>query len=323
MAGDHVSISGFSFVAAADAQPPSALIGIDGVTDFVVSGNRLVAGRNGIFTRLASGRIEGNLAENNLVGFYLSGGSNRLPARLNVVGNRVKGSGVEATGISLNGAAETSGPRSEFDPGAHGDQFCLVQPPEFDRNSNPDEVPDVLDAEIVGNEVSGYRFTGIRLAGYLGDRAYSLPSGQEETANVRAVVEGNVIKDNRDFGLIVDAGDIVLDDRRMINMTLFFHNNTLEGNGIEPAIFSFWHFGFSIEEDQKSAFRDFNPTFAHDSTIEYCGDAIRFDYDNRQDPNRRTNPAPTNNRLSVNNIELVGYCVGDCFFEAPGSPSCP
>jgi hypothetical protein len=70
-----------------------------------------------------------------------------------------------------------------------------------------------------------------------------------------------------------------------------------------------------------------NPTFAHDSTIKACGDVTQFHYDNRQDPDPPTNPAPTNNRLIVNNIELTGkraagfdvsgvYLV-DTFFEAP------
>jgi hypothetical protein len=99
----------------------------------------------------------------------------------------------------------------------------------------------------------------------------------------------------------------------------------LEGNGFGPAIFSLWRYPGSISIGPQPDFIPTtmpflmsNPKFSHDSTIEACGDVTRFHYDNRQDPDPPTNPAPTNNRLIVNNVELTGYLV-DTFFEAPAN----
>ena len=92
----------------------------------------------------------------------------------------------------------------------------------------------------------------------------------------------------------------------MVKMDLSFDNTTLEGNGFGPAIFSLWRYAGSSLSGTTMPFSMPNPTFAHDSTIKACGDVTRFHYDNRQDPHPPTNPAPTNNRLIVNNIELTG-----------------
>ena len=40
------------------------------------------------------------------------------------------------------------------------------------------------------------------------------------------------------YGLVVDAGQIALGDRRTVKMDLSFDKTTLEGNGFGPAIFS-------------------------------------------------------------------------------------
>ena len=63
-----------------------------------------------------------------------------------------------------------------------------------------------------------------------------------------------------------------------------------------------------------------NPTFAHNSVIEICGDVTQFHFDNRQNPDPPTNPhAPLNNLLTVNNVSLTGICVGvdGCTQEVP------
>jgi hypothetical protein len=317
-AGDDVTITGFWLQADEARELPSTLIAMDGVTGFAAYGNVLVGAGNGIWTRLASGRIEGNLAVNNAVGFYLTGGSNRFPATVRLLGNRVSNTVTLPAGLGLVGAGETGNRRRDLDFGANRHQFVRVPLPAiFSRALTPDEVPDSIYAEVVGNEFNGSTQNGIRITGYLQD-PYSLVPGEDETANVTAVFSGNVSKSNMHYGLVVDAGQIALGDRRMVKMDLSFDNTTLEGNAFGPAIFSLWRYPGSISLGTTMPFSLPSPTFAHDSTIDACGDVTRFHYDNRQDPHPPTNPAPTNNRLIVNNVELTGYLV-DIFFEAPAN----
>src|SRR5262245_14767879 len=75
MAGDDVTLAGFWLEGAPGPMPPPAVTGIDRVAGFVVEGNIITSGANGVWTRLSSGRLQGNLATNNMVGFYLTGGS--------------------------------------------------------------------------------------------------------------------------------------------------------------------------------------------------------------------------------------------------------
>jgi hypothetical protein len=49
-----------------------------------------------------------------------------------------------------------------------------------------------------------------------------------------------------------------------------------------------------------------NPTFAHDSTFQICGDLTQFQWDDRQTPYPPTNPRPLDNRVIVSGVELDG-----------------
>jgi len=333
MAGDDVTIAGFWLEGAPGPTGPvvpSALIGIDRVTGFVVDGNVLTSGANGVWTRLSSGRLQGNLATNNTVGLLLTGGSDLFPARLEIRGNRITNTGVSS--FSLLGAGETGPRRHCLSFGANADQFERVPLPSdlnrcqnpplpllnFDRTLTPDEVPDAIDARVVGNAFDGGGALGIRLAGYLGD-GYSLVPGQDETAHITAEFRNNVSRGNAMYGLVADAGQISLGDRRIVTMDLSFDGTKLEQNGRGPDLFSFWRFAGSIGGGPFSAP---NPTFAHDSRITVCGDVTKFHYDNRQDPDPPTNPAPTNNRLTVNTVELMGLQIDDLFEVPRSSPEC-
>lgn len=318
MAGNDVTIVGLSLLAEAGRQLPSALIGIDGVSNFVVRGNLFVQGGNGIWTRLSSGRITSNLMVNNTVGLYLTGGSFRFPAALDVVENRIIGGAAAVTGLTLVGGAETTNLRAGLDFGAN--QFARVPIPAFNRASSPDEVPDAIAATVVGNAVSGTPI-GIRATGYL-QHAYSLPAGQDETAFVTAVYRRNSSMSNSVYGLVVDAGQIALGDRRIVNFNLSFNETTLEESATGPAIFSLWRFAGSISPSSPNPFAEPNPTFAHDSTITACGDVTLFHYDNRSDPDPATNPAPTNNRLSVNDVELTERSVAEVISVPAAPPNC-
>jgi len=323
MAGDDVTITGFWLQAEAARQLPSALIGFDGVSDFVVRANVLVDSGNGVWTRLSSGTIEGNLSINNTVGFFLTGGSHRFPANLKVTGNRANGNATTVAGLGVLGAGETGNRRKDLDFGGNKQLFMRIPLPDtFSRTLDPDGVPDSISALVIGNDFSGHSQNGIRSTGYLQD-PYNSPPGEDEVANVTATFVGNVTRSNAHYGLTVDAGQIALGDRRIVNMALSFTGNTSEGNGLGPAIFSLWRYAGSASIGTSMPFSQPSPTFAHDSRIEACGDVTRFHYDNRQNPDPPTNPVPTNNRLIVNNVELTGLCVGNCIFEVPVSvPAC-
>lgn len=318
MAGDNVTITGFWLQAEPTRQLPAALIGVDGVMDFVVRENVLTNGGNGVWTRLSSGRIVDNLAVNNAVGFYLTAGSNNFPARLNVETNRASGNVDPGNGIYLVGSGDTGNRRVDLDFGANKFRRISLETV-YDRELHPDEVPDTLYARVVGNECNGNRLQpiGIRVVGYLQD-PYSAVAGQDETANITAIFRNNVSRSNLLYGLVVDAGQIPLGDRRIVQMHLSFEDTILEDNGLGPALFSLWRYAGSIG----GPFSAPNPTFAHDSTIEACGDVTQFHYDNRQDPDPPTNPAPTNNRLTVNGLELSGLCTGTCSQEVPRVRRC-
>ena len=319
MAGDDVTITGLWLEADPAPQIPSAFIGVDAVTDFVVRGNVLASGANGIFTRLASGRIEGNLALNNVVAFFLTGGSSRLPGILTVRGNRVTGQRAAGGGLYLMGAGETGNRRRDLDFGANRFRRVML-PAVYDPLASPGEVPDKLQVDVIHNEFSNSQ-NGVRVVGYVQD-PYSAAPGQDETANIRASFRDNVVSSNQHYGLVADAAQIPLGDRRRVSMDLSFAGTTMDGNGFGPAIFTFWRYAGSISLGSPTPFLQPNPVFAHDSTIRICGDVTVFHYDNRQDPHPPTNPAPTNNRLLVNNVELDGFQVS-AFFEVPAtSPRC-
>jgi hypothetical protein len=255
MSGDDVTIEGVKLMAVAGRQLPSALIGIDGVSGFVVRGNMLAEAGNGVWTRLSSGRIEGNLLINHTVGFYLTGGSLRYPATFDIVDNRVIGGTAAVTALALVGGAETTNLRADLEFGAN--RFVRVPLPLFNRVSNPDEVPDVVSARIVGNAVTGAQI-GLRVTGYL-QHAYTLPSGQDETAKVTAIFRRNLVTQNSVYGLVVDAGQIALGDRRILDFNLSFAETTLEDNTLGPAMFSFWRLGGSISPPSPNPFAQPNP----------------------------------------------------------------
>jgi hypothetical protein len=311
MAGNDVEISGFVLQAETGRQLPSALVGVDGVKDFVIRDNALTNGGNGVWTRLASGRIEGNLARDNFTAIFVSGGSKHFPASVNVAGNRVDAAGVAVmAGIGLIGGGETGNRRTNLDVGAN--PFTHEAPPAvFDRFATPDDVPDMLAADVVGNRVTGYQF-GLRCAGYLQD-PYGLVAGQDEAAHVKATFRRNSATASSFFGLVVDAAQIGAGDRRSIDMDLSFEDTTLDGL-TAPAVFSFWRGPGSFELSmtspipfmQPNQFALPNPSFARNSTIKVCGDVTRFFYDNRQDPDPPTNPPPLVNHMTINNVDLTG-----------------
>ena len=336
MAGDAVTISGFYIDGwAADGTRPdtvnaqgSALISLDGVTDFVVRENYLThAGSFGITTRLSSGRIENNLViANRGIGLNVTAGSETFPARLEIQANRVRNN---LGGVGLLGAAQTENDRADLFS-AH--PFRRIPLPKYyDRAHEPEEVPDQLSVHVAGNEFSGSGQFGIRAGGYIRDQYQFHPlDPADETANVSAQFVGNICTANGHYGIVVDAGQIPAANPRkhVVNLDLSFEATVLEANGLATVdgreraggsvYFGFWRYASSISA---VAERDLSFKFAHDSTIRISGDITQLNYENRAiDPADGT---PTNNTLLVNNDLLAGFCVPlyGCIHELP--PSSP
>jgi hypothetical protein len=342
-AGDFVTISGFFFegVPREGTAPDStnargsALVSVDGVMDVLVSKNVFThAGAFGMTARLSSGRIENNqFIGNGAVGLNITGGSERFPATIQVVGNRMMGNGTFPTsaiphglggGVSLQGAAQTTeGDRDGlFDPYP----FRRVPLPRFyDRTQDPAGVPDTLDASLVRNHIGGNAAFGIQVHGYIRD-IYELDPADPAapmTANVTARLIDNVSKGNGNYGIVVIAGQIKIDKVRkhIINTRVSFQENAFVGNVSGAALFGFWRFASSVLADEVN---DSTFKFAHDSTITICGYEGQFSFENRKiDPIGQT---PTNNALTVNNEKLMAKtCVPleGCVFQVPASsPDC-
>src|SRR5262249_44789750 len=90
--------------------------------------------------------------------------------------------------------------------------------------------------------------------------------------------------------------------------------NTFEG-GTSSAALSFWRFSGSFEiplngtipfTQPGDVFALMNPTFAHNSTIDICGDLTQFWWDNRQNPNPPTNPPPPANPRTASGAAREG-----------------
>lgn len=314
MAGDRVAISGLHMVAEPQRAPASPLIAVDRVTGFAICGNAFVDPGQAVFTRLASGLIAANFVTRHAVGFYVTGGSERYPATVAILGNRASNEdGFGVAGLGALGAGETTNNRDPLSFGAN--EYARVPFPVFDL-SQPAEIPDLLRAEIVGNEFDGHGQNGIRVVGTL-QNPYQLPAGQVETARVVATLRDNVCRFNANWGINVDSGQINVGDRRKIDFDVSMSGNVLEENVFGPAMFSLWRSPGSAEITPPTP----QPIFAHDSRITACVDLARFLYDNRQDP--PLNPGPTNNVLTVNGVELTGRCIDLEDPCAAGIPAAP
>jgi hypothetical protein len=315
--GDFVTISGFVFDGTAEdgtlpARNESALVSVDRVTNFTVRRNYFTHGSFGMTARLSSGTIQDNqFVANNGLGVNVSGGSETFPARMQIIGNRVTRNGTFATpngvggGVNLQGAAQTENDALNLF-GAY--PFTSVAlPSTYDRTAHPELVPDTLDVSVIRNTVAGNATFGIHVHGYIRDN-YLLDSAHPNavmTARVTARFIENVSTANGNYGMVIDGGQIRVDNARthVVDFRASFHRNAFAGNGSGNAFFGFGRFGASVLPSPSDAMFK----FAHDSRTTVCGDVAAFSFDNRQtDPVQNT---PTNNRLTVNDLELAGFCV--------------
>lgn len=315
--GDFVTISGFVFDGTADngtlpARNESALVSVDRVTNFMVKKNYFTHGSFGMTARLSSGMIQDNqFVANNGLGVNVSGGSETFPARVKIIGNRVTRNGTFATpngvggGVNLQGAAQT-----ENDAPNLFDAYpftSVALPATYDRTAHPELVPDTLDVSAIRNTVDNNATFGIHVHGYIRDN-YRLDSAHPNavmTAKVTARFIDNVSTANGNYGMVIDGGQIRIDNARthVVDFHASFHRNAFAANGSGNAFFGFGRFGASVLPSPNDAMFK----FAHDSTMIVCGDIAAFSFDNREtDPTQQT---PTKNRLTVNEVELAGFCV--------------
>ena len=312
MAGNFVTISGFLFEGMGrDGSTPntvtedeSALVSIDGVGNFVVSGNYFTHAVFGITARLSRGTIENNqFIDNRGLGLNVSGGSDSFPAKVKIFGNVLTDNGTfsptaKGGGINLQGAAQTENDLPDLFDAQH---FRRVPLPRFYSRTHPHAVPDKLNVSVLLNKVSGSATFGIHVHGYIRNNYEFDPSDLSFlTANVRALFRGNVCTKNGNYGIVIDAGQIRKENIRThrVNIDATLISTTFAANVSGEAVFSFWRFGNSVSPPPANE----KFKFAHDSTMRICGEAMRFRFENR--PIDPIDGTPTNNTLIVNGEEL-------------------
>src|SRR6516162_3052180 len=182
-----ITISGFIFDGkATDVASAGDGIGFDRVDNFSINHTVTRNVRIGIWTRMATGRIQNNFAYNNNDGFAVFGGSELYPATVDVSGNRV-----------------TNNPIGAFALGTANVKAAIMNDPNikeiqtlFDPRSHPEQVPDKLAIVVIGNDFSRNDF-GFRFESYVsGDVFYDTTDNQPMTANIRATVRGNLCRNN-------------------------------------------------------------------------------------------------------------------------------
>lgn len=284
--GSEVTVDGFVLDGIVDVFLSRAVT-VDRVSDFKITNNVVQHAGFGIFSRLASGVIEGNLLSNNVAsGAEVFGGSNNDPAHVLVRSNRIEGSGEH--GLIFLAV-------SPSEPANLGTNPFQVEPLQttFDREvpSDLENIPDTLDATVIGNDIATSRNFGIRLTGvvppggatncsvfYVGYATAN--SSQELTASLTANIQGNTLSLNGRYGVAMEAGfPCRSDPRRLVySFDASFAGNSYSGNGNAGALFTFTRWSTSLNPAQLATFK-----YEEDSALDVTdvdGELIPFDYDN-------------------------------------------
>ncbi len=231
---DDVRISGLSLDGIASANG-THLIFIDGKNDidgggaiegFAIEGCFLTRGN--LNTRLASGKIHGNLMTAGLIGAQICGGPAECPPRVVLSENRFAGHGRN---------------------GAHilGSQGSLV-PPAFPAGAGALEVA-VRGNDFSGNGAKPALFNGLPQFGcglqfFINDFR---TGDQNADARIEAHVHDNSFDDNQNYGVVV--GELVssLTTEARYSFRGTFRRNTYGGNGNNRAMFGFGFFSRSLK----------------------------------------------------------------------------
>ena len=304
--GDSVRVAGFSF----DGVTPHSLsfaVLADRVTGLAVRGNSIMNVGWGLFSRLTSGKIEGNfVVANQDAGAVVTGGSAIHPATVEFRKNRVLANGqsgllavaVGAVGIPLDLGTNPMTPES-------------LQTT-YDRTNPTDlaNLPERLDLVASGHEFSVHTVFGVRLAGALPQGVaqtcviapgYTTASAaQPLTAQLHADLRDNGFDFNNFYGLGADAGAPCRNDPRAFDFDLFgtFADDVYAANGLGETLLSFTAFPATLGLDPPSAWK-----YVSGSTWQLSdplGELAGFHYDHPvTDP---VSAAVLGNALTVNGV---------------------
>jgi hypothetical protein len=232
-AGDRVSLSGFTLNGGVNFHGIIA----DHVSHFLIHDNSMTGTFAAIYSRAASGAITGNLLLNeDTAGILSEGGTGLFPSNVNAAGNRIKYS-------AELGVAGVDYPADL--PLNLGQTGLTAVPYQFDGD-NPD-LPNGLNLVLTANDISD---NGNIDNGGVGVRLFVSPFVPNERAirgagspTLSALITGNLLNNNQQYGLVVDGGDAPLGFAPYSGSVLVsLLANSIKGNGVQPALFTFYNF---------------------------------------------------------------------------------
>lgn len=219
-----IKIRGFIFdgVSASVATSGWAVF-VDRVENFLVHHNAMHRVQIGIFTRLASGRIEGNFAYNSNDALAIGAGSAIYPAKVEVTANRLINHLAQAAFVFGTGGVlvlmddpNLMPPQTVFDPARH-----------------PEEVPDRLDVTVIGNDASHNPLFGFRFDNYSSGIPYNTTNNQPMSSHITATVRHNSFTHNGEYGVLLEGAFAPRSNPRRFTGTFTgsFEDNDFTGSG--------------------------------------------------------------------------------------------
>ena len=303
-----ITISGFVFDGNGKALDTAVII--DRVDEFTIYQNVVRQVLVGVFAqRMSSGRIHKNFVYKCQGGIGAGAGSEIYPAKIQITANRSITN--SETGAVAVGAANV---RAPVDPNLKEIQTL------YDPAQHPEQVPDKLFVEVIGNDFSHSPRFGFRFEIYADDVFYNTTDNQPMTANITATLRDNACKENGEYGIVVDGAFATRTNPRKFTSELngSFEDNDLTGNGRAGVFAGFNANGVPTRNpgliNTYKYLQDSQFTLQLDDLSLWSG----LDYDNPFiDPfDKQT---PLNNQLTVNGDVLTGTQV-TC--HPPGLP-CP
>ena len=299
-----ITISGFIFDGkATDVASAGDAIYFDRVDNFSINHTVTRNVRIGIWTRMATGRIQNNFAYNSNDGLAVFGGSELYPATVDVSGNRVTNN--SAMGAAAVGTATVKAVKIMDDPNIKEIQTL------FDPRSHPEQVPDKLAIVVIGNDFSRNSSFGFRFESYVnGDVFYDTTDNQPMTANIRATVRSNLCRNNGEYGFTVEGASATRINPPKFTGTFdgSFEDNDCSGTGRAGIFAGFMLNGVVTRNPGLINTNKYLQDSRFTAQIDDQSLSSGFDYDNPiLDPfDKQT---PLNNQLTINGYALTGQHV--------------
>ncbi len=303
-----ITISGFVFDGKAFNQLDArAAVFVDRVDKFSIHQNVVRLVSLGVKTRLSSGRIHKNFVYKCHGGITAFAGSEIYPAKIQITASRSINN--EEIGAGAVGALPVKG---VFDPNLKEIQTL------YDPAQHPEQVPDKLVLEEIGNDFSHNGRFGIRFEMY--NLSYDTTDNQPMTANITATLRDNAFKENGEYGITVEGAFATRTNPRKFTSVFngSFEDNDFTGNGRAGVFAGFMLIGVVTQNPGLIKTFKYQQNSQFTLQLDDLSLSSGVDYDNPLiDPfDKQT---PLNNQLTVNGDMLTGTHV-TC--HPPGLP-CP